>query len=220
MPGVVAAYLHPDTVSHSFMDSMWRVAMHEAGLGRSFDRFAVRSGPMTIPEARNLTVSTFLGSDAEFLWCVDSDMGFADDVLERLVGFCGPTTPVVGAFCFGQFSGDPDGMGGYKRSAVPTLYEWNGRGGLTLDPDRVFPADEMVQVGGTGAACLILHRSVLERMQGKYGNRWFTRIVKDNGGTTVGEDLSFCYRLREMGVPVFVHTGIRTTHHKSVFLGQ
>lgn len=203
------------------MDSMWRVAMYEAERGRSFERFAVRSGPMTIPEARNLAVATFLDTDAEYLWCVDSDMGFADDALERLRAECGPAAPVVGAFCLGQFSGEPDGMGGFKRSAVATLYQWNDRGGLTLDPNATFPENEMVRVGGTGAACLIVHRSVLERMQDVFGrHRWFTRIVKDNGGTTVGEDLSFCYRLHEMGVPIFVHTGIRTTHHKSVYLGQ
>ncbi|WP_432001216.1 hypothetical protein [Streptomyces sioyaensis] len=215
--GVLVAYLHPDTVSHSFMDSLWRVSEHEEDRGTPLvGRFAVRSGPMSIPEARNTCVKAFLETDAEWLWTVDSDMGFASDALEMLLAAADPNTaPVVGAFCFAQLSGESDGMGGFHRKHIPTLYQWaqTARGsGLTLRADVEYPDSALVRVGGTGAACLLIHRSVLERM----GHSWFTR--KMHNGLLAGEDISFCYRLDQMNVPIYVHTGVKTSHFKSVFV--
>jgi hypothetical protein len=36
----------------------------------------------------------------------------------------------------------------------------------------------------------------------------------------VGEDFSLCVRLNAAGIPIFVHSGIKTTHHKDLWLGE
>lgn len=224
---VLVAYLHPDVVSHSFMDSMARVTEHEFERGHPiFARFAIRTGPMTIVEGRNRAAQTLLeDTSCEWLWTVDSDMGFKDDILEQMLEFAHPDrVPVLGALCYGQFTGKADGMGGYYRNSAPTLYvKRKIPGGDTegyVIPSPGFPEDQLLKVDATGAACMLIHRSVLTAIWDEYGEQWYSRITRPNATMAMGEDMSFCHRLGELGIPVHVHTGIPTTHHKSVFLGQ
>lgn len=219
---VLATYLHSDLVSHSFMDSFSRVFVHEQQRGAPiFARFAVRSGPMTIVEGRNTAAATLLDqTDCEWLWTIDTDMGFRDDILERMLEFASPgQVPVIGALCHGQFTGKSDGMGGYYRSSAPTLYvKEDGR--YTLKPDKGYPEDRLIKVAATGAACMLIHRSALESVREDHGDTWYNRVQRPGDPMPMGEDLSFCKRLEEQGFPIYVHTGIPTTHHKSTFLGQ
>jgi hypothetical protein len=83
----------------------------------------------------------------------------------------------------------------------------------------IYPPETLVQVAGTGAAFLLIHRSVLERVRAEYGEQWFN-LIQYEDGTTVSEDLSFCYRLLEHQIPVFVHTGVKITHHKEMWLDE
>jgi hypothetical protein len=36
----------------------------------------------------------------------------------------------------------------------------------------------------------------------------------------MGEDLSFCMRAGSLGIPVHVHTGVKTTHLKQLWLSE
>ncbi len=69
-------------------------------------------------------------------------------------------------------------------------------------------ANKLYRVDGTGAACLLIHRSALEMVK----SDWFSTVGD------LGEDLSFCRRLADHDIPVYVHTGIKASHHKSVWL--
>jgi hypothetical protein len=205
MTHVMVGYLHTDAVSHSFMDSLWRVK-EEQGDGYGYDeltRFAIRCGPMSIPQGRNQLVATFLKeTDAEWLWMVDTDMGFYPTCLANLIHAATESDiKVLGAHCIGEFGGISDGMGGYIRSHKPTLYDEN------LEIMVGFPEGELVRVAATGAACLLIHRSAVEGW-----DRWFDPMPR------LGEDLSFCMRLNHRSIPIYVHTGIKTSHHKSAYL--
>lgn len=217
------AYLHSEQVSHSFMDSVFRVMTHEADRGQPLHaRWPIRTGPNTIPEARNQAMAWFLGSREEWLWMVDTDMGFREDTLEQLLKHADPEkAPVVSALCFAHFHGQSDQMGGYYTQAVPTLYTYeklpDGEMYYTLEYAKAleFPKNELVPVMATGAACILIHRSVGLRL----GKDWFTPKYPTGAPRRLGEDISFCDKLREKNIPVHVHTGIPTTHHKYVYLG-
>jgi GT2 family glycosyltransferase len=77
----------------------------------------------------------------------------------------------------------------------------------------------MMQVAGTGAACLLIHRTVLEKI-GEKGPCWFDNMPAKDRKTWMGEDFSFCRRVREAGFPVHVYTGARTSHHKDVWFTE
>jgi hypothetical protein len=218
---VLVTYLHPNVVSHSMMDSLWSVMEYEAEhRGLLWRRFPVRSGPTSLDVSRNVQARVFLDqSDCEWLWIIDSDMGFTPDTLSRLVDAAEPERrPIVSALAYAIIEERTDGMGGWINRTVPTFYESGESGFIEVSVDRV-PADSVIQVAGVGAGCLLVHRSVLEAVRAKFGDEWFSFLYYDNG-KRIGEDLSFCCRVNELELPIHVHTGIKATHHKAIWLGQ
>lgn len=230
MSKVVVAYPHEENVSYSWMASMW--AMREYDLKREggpqlHERtLALRCNTGRLVQVRNYGCRLFLDKaelgDAEWLlWC-DTDMGFEPDLIERLLAVADPDeAPVVGALCFAMMESGRDQFNGFRFRIVPTMYML----GTTADGHGSFcfygpyPADTVVQVAGTGAACVLIHRSVLEKVRTKWGDVWFDQIA-DSRDSVIGEDLSFCLRLQALGVPIFVHTGVQTSHHKTVWVTE
>lgn len=222
--GVFLGYLHPDQITASFVECLEDLKHHDARGSRMLREWGkVRAGSMGIPEARNTIVAQFLNTECEWLFFVDSDMGFAPDILDRLLSRAdADERPVVGGLAFAYREFSTDGMGGFKRQPMPTILDWvperpDGTPGFV--GRRHYPTNELVKAGATGAAVLLIHRSVLERMQGEFGPVWFDRLP-DTNGTLMGEDISFCARLGALEVPLYVDTGARTTHYKAIWVSE
>jgi hypothetical protein len=224
---VQVAYLHPHLVSHSWHESMMRLVAHDAA---NHARVVATGGPFMIRcdsghlvESRNLAVQRFLDETAhEWLFFVDTDMGFLPDTVDRLVEAADPVDrPIVGALCFGLREVVYDGYGGRRVMPVPTILmpARTPEGHIGFANQWEYPADTLIQVGATGAACLLIHRSVLEKLRAAHGDRWFDQS-RYGDGQVVSEDLSFCARAGSAGFPVHVHTGIKTTHHKQVWISD
>lgn len=175
--------------------------------------------PMLIPatvntlcERRNEAARALLDSDLDWLLFVDSDMGFEPLALDKLLAVADPVTrPVVGALCFGLQQRDPDGMGGYDCKPFPTIFDFDGHFNIRWD----YPRDAVTRVSATGCGFLLIHRDVLAKFD---DGTWFDRARL--GSELLGEDLSFCARAGEMGVPIHVHTGVHTSHYKPVWLSE
>lgn len=215
---ITVAYVHSTDVSHSWAKSMLRLTEHSIQHGWHGGRIASRYGSGGIVQARNGAVDGFLVGDTDWLFWIDTDMGFAPDTVTRLAEHATLDRPVVGGLCFMNHETGDDGMAGYQTVPVPSVYRWvrqpDGRTGFT--PDLDYPRDSLYQCEGTGSACILIHRSVFETI----GDRWYTPLVNPNTGEPFGEDLSFCLRLAEHDIPLHVHTGVKTTHHKPVWLGE
>lgn len=208
---VIVSLLHPGhwdgEFGRSLVNLMWR------DKGRLIDGWLpIPTGP-NLATARNRQARTFLGTDSEWLWIVDSDMAFQENTLDLLVEAANPQwAPIVGALCFGQKSVDGTLV------FYPTLYQVDDDGAYRVDD---YPADQMFQVSATGTACLLIHRSVLEKMQANYPEPfpWFAEEINEWGGLN-SEDVTFCLRAGELGFPVHVHTGIKTGHSKRFLLTE
>lgn len=213
----------------SYRDLTLRDALGERRIvreGGSELRLVCGSGG--IATGRNELARRFLDStDGEWLWMVDTDMGFAPDTVDRLVETAAPdTAPVVGALCFCLRRESPGELHAERYLVQPTLYEYVETGdevGFRAIGD--YPRESVVQVSATGAACLLIHRSALAAVREHYGDEWFTPArhpTGDHGRPRVfSEDLSFCTRLGGVGLPLFVDTGIKTTHEKGgLFLDE
>lgn len=244
----VISYVHSGKVSQSFSFCITRMMVHE--IGRSLHAgyetllagdstelpmpavpslLAQRCGSGGLVDARNEVVAAFLDHhDADWLFCVDDDMGFAADTLESLIASADPAErPVVGALCFGlKRAGDHNEelqSNGFQQ--FPTVYLWREdakAAGFQVVKD--YPRNAMVECDASGAACFVAHRSVLEAMRAEYGDHWFDQLVHPTpppNGTKFGEDLSFFVRVHGCGFPVFVNTAIKTSHDKGgVFLTE
>lgn len=224
---VQIAYCHETRVSHSWHSSMLLMYAYDKSVGPDIIHGAPImvscSGPHGLVEGRNDAVRIFLDeTEAEWLLWVDTDMGFAADAAARLLEAADPETrPVVGGLCFAMKHVGPDGKGGFNVAPLPTIF------GLAKDKNGIvgfmnrstYPPNTLMQCAGTGSAFIIIHRTVLEDIRIKHGPSWYDLISYEDG-RHISEDLSFCWRVGDVGKPIFVHTGVGVTHHKEVWLSE
>lgn len=211
--GVVLAYIHPGETSGYFTESMLTTVLASAGgqIPRVVNILQEWSSA-NVSASRNAVTQRFLDMGVgEWLLWVDADMKWAPADVARLLEVADPVErPVVGGLCFGMMT---DRM-------WPTVYQWAElEEGLTTVRVGQFPADTVVRVAATGAAFLLIHRTVLERMAARGFSRAFPFFQEtEHLGKPVGEDLTFCIRAGLLGIPVHVHTGVAIGHHKSTVL--
>lgn len=180
------------------------------------------AGTMGVAGGRNEITNAFLASDAEWLWFVDTDMGFSANTVDLLVDSAERNgSGVTGALCFAQ-QRDKDmaeaPFYGARYRIIPTLYEFTEiekTGEKGWRHIAQYRRDAWQTVAGTGAACLLIHRTVAEAV----GRDPFQPITLPDGGgqgtpRTFSEDLSFCIRAAAADVTVAVDTSVKTTHHK------
>jgi hypothetical protein len=223
---VVVAYVHSNTVTYSWYHSMteligWDLANDMRVIRGGY--IGIRAGTDGMTLARNKAVKDFLDEKrAEWLFWIDTDMGFAPDTVDRLLEAADPIErPVVGALCFAQEEHLDDSLGGFRTRAIPTIYDWVNTGEQMGFAVRwQYPLDTVTRVGATGSACILIHRSAFEKVEERYGRAWYDRVPNTTTGQVLGEDLAFCLRAGTLDIPVHVHTGVKTTHHKNVWLAE
>lgn len=226
---VQLAYLHGETVSHSFMESIRAAWEYDATLT---DRrlmpkpMNLRTSSGRLVQHRNFGAKLFLDKlDAEWLMWIDTDMGFEPHAIHQLLSVADPVDrPVVGGLCFATYFQEHDGRGGHRYTITPTMYQMGMKtstGNASFCFYGPYPQNEVVRVAGTGSAFILIHRSVLERIRDSplFGATWYSELL-DPEGDIVGEDLSFCLRVNHLDMAVHVHTGVKTTHHKGQWLSE
>lgn len=217
---VVAAWPRRHEVSGRFMDNFEALRQYDLMTSR---RIADGGGLIVVPTSqvtngRNEIVRGFLEHEtADWLWFIDTDMTFDPNTVDRLVEAAHPRDrPIVGALCFSL-------QGGYR--AVPTLYviRPDGQVGNIFD----YPADTLMETM-TGTGCLLIHRTVFEKMRDATNPDGSLRFPKPYewfrdsqfGERPVGEDITFCVRAITLDLPVHVHTGIKCGHEKPFIVDE
>lgn len=233
-PGtVVVGYLDPGQWSAVFGLSYNDLMMHDLLGNQRIVREGgtyLRSlcGAGGIPAARNKIAADFLfNTDGEWLFFIDTDMGFAPDTVDRLVASADPVDrPIMGGLCFALKRKKRGEFGAEKFGIAPTVYDYvEIADEVGFRPVMDYPRDQVIRAGGTGAACLLIHRSVLESLHAQFGKAWFDPIVHPTGDKgeprTFSEDLSFCVRAAAAGFPLHVDTSVKTCHEKGgIFLDE
>jgi len=196
------------------------------------EHISALSDAMSIPESRNALMNYFLdATDATHIFWIDTDMGFAPDTVEKLLE---TGKDVIGALCKGLSKYQTDGYGGYLTKEFITAYDLTQYKvgdsddrqdfiAFTLKQDLDLDSGELISVAATGTAALLISRDAAYRVRNFYGSRFFERIQMRDPDPKVrphiiSEDLSFCYRLATVGIPVFIHPKVVTTHAKTVWL--
>ena len=150
-----------------------------------------------IYESRNNFAKQALEAKADFVMWLDSDMTFAPDTMTRLQQHMEEGRDIVTGIYFRR-----------RPPFTPTLFKKLERG---EDNHAVFehyddyPPDSLFEVAGCGFGCIMTRTSVLEDMLLNYQD-WFLPIC------SVGEDLSFCLRARELGYKIYCDSSIKCGH--------
>lgn len=150
--------------------------------------------------ARNTICMKALEGGFEWCFMLDSDVIPPRDAVPRLMAHRKPI--ISGMYC--------------RRSpphGVPVMIK---NGGWHTN----FPLGSVQEVDLVGAGCLLIHRSVLERMppiDPQFGKHWFSWRVDRASvlppGEALSEDFSFCVHARRtLGIPTLVDTSIKCKH--------
>jgi hypothetical protein len=219
---VVVAFCHPaDRIAPQFRRSLTAVQVRDAVRSRRIVDELDHESSANISAARNGIVEAFLGHGLkpEWLWMLDADMTFADNILDRLLETANPSErPIVGGLCFSVRPRKMNGreymnpVGATALELFPTIYRFrDGR----LHQFYAYRPGEVERVDSTGAACLLVHRRVFEdrRWQDGHPFPWFRESVLE--GMPCSEDQFFCLKAGSLGYPIFVDTRARTGHVKT-----
>ena len=199
---VSIGFIHPGDWSAVFGKALMNLSMYDNAnsqriVGHNRAYIDQETGAGQLHNGRNSVVRAFLDdSSADWLWFIDADMGFDPETVDRLLAVAHPTDrPIVGGLCFAQ---KHDGFGDYgalRYRLTPTvyrMYETDDEVGFV--PVFDYPRDQVIEVDATGAACFLVHRTVLEQLRAIHGDKWFSLISLPkgkNGFTEFGEDMSF-----------------------------
>lgn len=166
-----------------------------AALAQAYDRFLVCPVGPYVDDGRNDLVRRFLSdTDCDKLLSLDSDISFSADDLAQL---------------------DADDL-----DCVSGVY-YNVFGGLLKPVIKLLSNTEIVdepimEVAGVGAGFMMMSRALLEKMAAEHPEPqpWYHEPVVD--GEHWGEDIAFCQRVRDLGVPVHIDLRVQVSHYKTV----
>jgi GT2 family glycosyltransferase len=206
----------PGTVNGAFAYRLIQLAQARSARLGPFVRV---KGSGLLSKQRNRVVKQFLdGTKSDWLLLIDSDEQLTLEAFDKLLETAhDKERPVVAGLVFAGFGIE----GAPYPKPVPAIFQDAPEGFLPLykyDKDSVFEID----AAGTG--CLLIHRSVLEKMREtadkNQGTDWCWFWDGPVNGNWIGEDLLFCRRIRALGFPIYVNTGAILPHQKSYWLDE
>ena len=156
-----------------------------------------------IAESRNVLVERFLKSKYEWLLFIDSDQLLPFDIFEMTKN----GVDICSGVAF-QWKGN---------RMVPLVYRIEKTD--FTEEYKVFndtTEEEIVEVDGVGAGCLLIHRKVLETIKKPY----FLFQYNDDGKIVLGEDFYFCLKAKKAGFKVWVDRKMVSSHFKTIDLKQ
>jgi hypothetical protein len=142
-----------------------------------------------LAEARQDCIKEAIQAGAEWIFSVDSDMRFPVNAVE---GMMAHGVDVVAANCAKR-----------KRPIGPTARKINAgfneqHESVTVWPDPNIMGLEQVETVGFGV--ILIKADVFRRIEWP----WFTQPWHEDAQRSIGEDIMFCIRCRDAGIPIFV----------------
>ena len=152
--------------------------------------------------SRNFCISLFLDSNCSDIIFVDSDLGFDDDAILKLIKF--DKDIVTGAYRYKK-----------TKEEYPVILDFS-RGNNCKEEET-----GLVYVQSASAGLMRIQRRALEKLINYYKMRpdkrgiypfFATGMIFENDNSWYGEDTAFCKKWREMGGEIFVEPNINFTH--------
>ena len=208
----VVVWLDDGNTLGAFTQSIAVLAVHSTFSG-SLDAAPTRLqwGPQ-LDTGRNRFVDKFIDqTDAGWMLMIDSDMRFDPDVLDRLLATARATPTLNG---MPPITSGLTWLYDQEKGQLPSAVRRDPDTGLPMNlvPSDFSEPGEILDVDGTGAACLLVHRDVYLDL----GRNPFDRIKIDD--IWVSEDYSFGLKARDAGHRIIVDTGVTFDHGKLQFM--
>lgn len=154
---------------------------------------------------RNSIVKTMLkNKKAEWLLMIDNDIVPPDNILDMI----NSGKKIVSAIVMGMTDGVPHPLAMKKRK--------NGLYSMVnlMEYYKEKRKNGLIEVDGAGTGCLLIHRSVLEKMK----TNWFRFQYTKEGLIKYSEDYSFSQKAKKLGYKIYVNTNFMCEHYKKIGL--
>lgn len=213
---IAIGWLDPGVVDGMFALSV--ASIYAERLDRMGALLRVESGGL-LSRGRNELTARFLDTtDCQWLLMLDSDMQLSLDGFDRLVDTVHDTDrPIVAGLYFGAWPGE------LFPTPCPLIFRAE-QGTTRFIPIADYPVDQVIPVDSAGTGCLLIHRSVFEKMQADanphQGTQWCWFQDMPVNQDWFSEDHWFCSRAREIGFPIHAHTGVVLPHRKRFWLSD
>ena len=150
-------------------------------------------------DARNQAAAKAIAEGYDYILWIDSDMTFEPDMMERMFKSIGDKNMIT-ALCFARRP--PFKPCIYKHidvkqeghASLPTTEVWYG-----------YPRDQIIEIEACGFACVLQKVDMLDTMLSLYGVPFFPIAG-------LGEDLSFCFRAKQIDIKMYADTSIKIGH--------
>ena len=149
-------------------------------------------------DARNMLMEEALETGADRVLFIDSDMCFKPDLMERLASDMDEHNIdfVTGLYFKRRFP------------TVPAIYKEvsivEDKGKTELYED--YPRDSIFEIEGCGFGSVMVSANLLESLSVAYGKPFLPYPGM------LGEDLSFCYRVKKLGAKMYCDSSITVGH--------
>ena len=202
------------TPGHSVMASYVKSLLSAAvELSKHNITFAFTNGYAShVGDAREITLSGTMANEInnsqplrgqitynKILW-IDSDIAFTEQDVLKL--YNSDKDIITGAYLFGDGS--------------IAAYKTFGKNGYTYE--EVLAMENITEIEGCGFGFLMVKQGIFEQLS----RPWFQQVmgtVELNGKTIefpiMGEDLSWCKRVRDLGYKIYLDPNVKVTHHKT-----
>jgi hypothetical protein len=206
----------PGTVNAAWAYNMIQLAqVRDDKLGP----FVRIKGSGLLSKLRNRVVQAFLdNTKSDWLLMIDTDEQLSVQTFDKLIQAAhDKDRPVVSGLVFAAF----DAHQNLYPKPVPAIFAESEAGFLPL---YKYDKDSLFEIEACGTGCMLIHRSVLEKMREvadpNQGDKWCWFWDGPINGEWISEDLLFSRRIRQLGFPIYVHTGAILPHQKNYWLSE
>jgi GT2 family glycosyltransferase len=215
---VLLAWIDNGQTKGEFTSSLASTVFVDAVTHRRLINYYRLISGVNVAGPRNAVAQTFLDypGQPEWLFMVDADMSWTPQDFYRLLDLADPVhRPIVGGVCVGMEQVGPECS---EYSTLLTVFSVDPvKGPMRWD---TVPDDSLIKCDATGAAFLLVHRSVFEKLKAEDPDRYFWAFEEqefvwgDGDRAPMGEDTTFCLRAMLAGFPCHVHSAIQPKHYK------
>lgn len=210
---VAIAWAHGGEVDTEFALSLMEIIRQK---GPKVGSYYCVEGTGLLAKSRNIMVKHFLDNTSDdWLLMLDSDERISVPAFDLLCVTADTVErPAVAGLYFAAL------WEGLNLRPVPLIFKRTEDGGILPYDD--YPKDTIVDVVAAGTGCLLLSRKAMQKIRDAHGEEnkdwcWFQDGPIGNN-KWLSEDLSFCAKLEQFGIPLVAHTGAILQHHKSLWV--
>lgn len=148
--------------------------------------------------ARNKIVSSFLDSDADWLFFLDADLHLQPNTIKLMME---KNYPLLSGLYYTRYP-----------PIMPVCWNITSKGKEVVN----FKNGDIVKADAGGAGCLLISRQVLEKLEPPYFN--WTLGLRPNPSDEMSEDFYFFRKAKRAGFQLCVDTSIQCMHEALVMV--